>query len=108
MLVIFLFERRGILPRDGTKNLKPINTRTKEEQTAIQIKGGKASGKARRKKANHKKTMETQLSLDVIDKAVKKQLEDMGMEGTNEALLAFSTLQQAARGNQKPLRTLSS
>lgn len=50
MLVIFLFERRGILPRDGTKNLKPINTRTKEEQTAIQIKGGKASGKARRKK----------------------------------------------------------
>ncbi len=52
--------------------------------------------------------METQLSLDVIDKAVKKQLEDMGMECTNEALLAFSTLQQAARGNQKPLRTLSS
>lgn len=52
--------------------------------------------------------METQLSLDVIDKAVKKQLEDMGMECTNEALLAFSTLQQAARGNQTPLRTLSS
>ncbi len=50
MLVIFLFERRGILPRDGTKNLKPINTRTKEEQTAIQIKGGKASGKQEEKK----------------------------------------------------------
>lgn len=89
------------MPRDGTKNLKPMNKRTKDEQKKIQSKGGKASGKARRKKADLKKAFETLLSLDVTDKSLKKQLEDMGMDGNNEALLAFATFQQAIKGNQK-------
>ena len=32
---------------------------------------------------------------------IKKQLEEMGMAGNNEALLAFATFQQAVKGNQK-------
>ena len=36
------------MPRNGTANLKPLNTRTKEEQKAIQVKGGKKSGEVRR------------------------------------------------------------
>lgn len=44
-----------VLPRDGTKNLKPLNKRTKEEQREIQSKGGVNSGKARRKKLTSKK-----------------------------------------------------
>ena len=87
--------------RDGTKNLTPMNKRTKDEQKKIASKGGKASGKARRKKADLKKAMETLLALDVTDKNIKKQLEDMGMDGSNEALLAFATFQQAVKGNQK-------
>ena len=89
------------LPRDGTKNLKPVTERTKDEARAISSKGGKASGIARRKKADLKKAFETLLSLDVTDNKIKKQLEEMGMAGNNEALLAFATFQQAVKGNQK-------
>ena len=89
------------MPRDGTKNLKPVTERTKDEARAISSKGGKASGVARRKKADLKKTFETLLSLDVKDSEIKKQLEEMGMSGNNEALLAFATFQQAVKGNQK-------
>ncbi len=99
--MIFLFERRSELPRDGTRNLKPMSERSKDEVKKIASKGGINSGKARRKKADLKKAFETLLSLDVTDKNIKKQLEDMGMDGSNEALLAFATFQQAVKGNQK-------
>ncbi|MDG9062613.1 stress-induced protein, partial [Streptococcus pneumoniae] len=74
---------------------------TKDEARAISSKGGKASGIARRKKADLKKAFEILLSLDVTDSKIKKQLEEMGMAGNNEALLAFATFQQAVKGNQK-------
>ena len=89
------------MPRDGTKNLTPMNKRSLEEQKELQRKGGKASGIARRRKADLKKAFETLLSLDVTDSKIKKQLEEMGMAGNNEALLAFATFQQAVKGNQK-------
>ena len=89
------------MPRDGTKNLKPVTERNKDEARAISSKGGKASGVARRKKADIKKAFETLLSLDVTDSKIKKQLEEMGMAGNNEALLAFATFQQAVKGNKK-------
>ena len=99
--MIFLFGGRSELPRDGTRNLKPMSERSKDEVKKIASKGGINSGKARRKKADLKKAFETLLSLDVTDKNIKKQLEDMGMDGSNEALLAFATFQQAVKGNQK-------
>lgn len=101
MLVIFCLKGGWKLPRDGTKNLTPMNKRSLEEQKELQRKGGKASGIARRKKADLKKAFETLLSLDVTDSKIKKQLEEMGMAGNNEALLAFATFQQAVKGNQK-------
>lgn len=78
-----------------------MNKRSLEEQKELQRKGGKASGIARRKKADLKKAFETLLALDVTDSKIKKQLEEMGMDGNNEALLAFATFQQAVKGNQK-------
>ena len=78
-----------------------MNKRTLEEQKELQRKGGKASGIARRRKADLKKAFETLLALDVTDSKIKKQLEEMGMAGNNEALLAFATFQQAVKGNQK-------
>lgn len=87
--------------RAGTKNLKPTNTLTVEERKALGQKAGKASGIARRKKADLKKTMQVLLSLDVTDKKQRKQLEDLGLETTNEALLALTTFQQAVKGNQR-------
>lgn len=89
------------MPRDGTKNLKPMSERSKDEVREIARKGGINSGKTRRKKADLKKAFETLLALDVTDEKIKKQLEEMGMAGNNEALLAFATFQQAVKGNQK-------
>ena len=94
------------MPRDGTRNLKPMSERSKDEVKKIASKGGINSGKARRKKADLKKAFETLLSLDVTDKNIKKQLEDMGMDGSNEALLAFATFQQAVKGNQKATESI--
>ena len=92
--------------RDGTKNLKPTNTLTMEERKELARKGGKASVIARRKKADLKKTMQVLLSLDVTDKKQRKQLEDLGLETTNEALLALTTFQQAVKGNQRATETV--
>ncbi|EGV15675.1 conserved domain protein [Streptococcus infantis X] len=39
--------------------------------------------------------------MDVTDSKIKKQLEEIGMAGNNEALLAFAIFQQAVKGNQK-------
>lgn len=89
------------MPRNGTKNLKPFSERTEKEQKEIRSKGGRASGVARRKKADLKKAMELLLSLDIQDKKLKATLEEMGMDGSNQSLLAFATFQQAVKGNQK-------
>ncbi|MTB77350.1 stress-induced protein [Streptococcus uberis] len=89
------------MPRDGTKNLKPMNQRTEDEVKKIASKGGVNSGKARRKKADLKKAMELLLSLDIQDKKLKATLEEMGMDGSNQSLLAFATFQQAVKGNQR-------
>lgn len=101
MLVIFYLKGGLKLPRDGAKNLTPMNKRSLEEQKELQRKGGKASGIARRRKADLKKAFETLLSLDVTDSKIKKQLEEMGIAGNNEVLLAFAIFQQAIKGNQK-------
>ena len=37
----------------------------------------------------------------MTDSKIKKQLEEIGMAGNNEALLAFAIFQQAVKGNQK-------
>lgn len=44
------------------ENLRPLNTRTKEEQREITSLGGKASGKARRRKRELKELLELALS----------------------------------------------
>lgn len=48
--------------RDGTKNLIPFDERSEEEQKEIRKKGGIASGKARKEKADLRKLMELMLS----------------------------------------------
>lgn len=50
------------MARGNTANLRPMNTRTKEEQKKITTQGGKASGKARRKKKELKELLELALS----------------------------------------------
>jgi hypothetical protein len=74
---------------------------TPTEAREIGRKGGIKSGQARRAKANLKKAMQTLLGMDVASEKARKQLEELGLEPTNEMLLAVSTLQQATKGNQR-------
>lgn len=89
------------------QNLIPANKRTKDEHRKIAKKGGIASGKARRKKANLKKAFETILQAEVSSPNVKKQLEDLGFESTNEMALAMVMMQKAMKGNVRAFEQIS-
>lgn len=89
------------------KNLIPANKRTKDEHREIAKKGGIASGKARRKKANLRKAFETILQAEVASPNVKKQLEDLGFDSTNEMALAMVMMQKAMKGNVRAFEQIS-
>ena len=89
------------------QNLIPANKRTKDEHREIAKKGGIASGKARRKKANLRKAFETILQAEVASPNVKKQLEDLGFESTNEMALAMVMMQKAMKGNVRAFEQIS-
>ena len=62
------------------QNLIPQNKRTKSEQTEIAKKGGKASGKSRRKKKYIKEQLETLMSLDLTDTTLTDNMRRLGIE----------------------------
>ena len=70
-------------------------------------KGGRASGVARRKKANLKKAFETILQADVASPNVKRQLEELGFDTTNEMALAMVMMQKAMKGNVRAFEQIS-
>ena len=89
------------------QNLIPANTRTKSEHRKIAKKGGVASGVARRKKANLRKAFETILQAEVASPNVKKQLEELGFDSTNEMALAMVMMQKAMKGNVRAFEQIS-
>ena len=82
-------------------NLIPINQRTKSEQREIQQKGGLASGKARRHRADLKRAFEVLLSSEVNNEQMRDLLIGLGYEPTNEMALALVILQKALNGDVK-------
>ena len=89
------------------QNLIKNSERTPSERRENAKKAGVASGKARRKKANLKKAFETILQADVASSNVKKQLEDMGFDTTNEMALAMVMMQKAMKGNVRAFEQIS-
>lgn len=89
------------------QNLIKNSERTPSERRENAKKAGVASGKARRKKANLKKAFETILQADVVSPNVKKQLEDMGFDTTNEMALAMVMMQKAMKGNVRAFEQIS-
>ena len=89
------------------QNLIKNSERTPSEPRENAKKAGVASGKARRKKANLKKAFETILQADVASPSVKKQLEDMGFDTTNEMALAMVMMQKAMKGNVRAFEQIS-
>ena len=89
------------------QNLIKNSERTPSERRENAKKAGEASGKARRKKANLKKAFETILQAEVASPNVKKQLEELGFESTNEMALAMVMMQKAMKGNVRAFEQIS-
>lgn len=92
------------------EDLIPMNQRTEQEQKEIAVKGGKASGAARRKKRTMKTAAQLILSLEVKDAATLETLQAAGIdvpEGMNnmEAIIAVAVV-KARNGDLKALRFL--
>ena len=85
------------------QNLRPFDSNQDREQAKINgIKGGKASGEARRKKKAMKEQMELLLSLPLSNKKIKDKLEEMGVDTSdidNQMALMLSTFNKALRGD---------
>lgn len=85
------------------KNLVPFDERTESEQREIASAGGKASGKARRRKKSLKQKMQLLLSLPAADND-QAELSAMGVDPEdmdNEMVLVKALFLAAAEGDTK-------
>ena len=88
------------------ENLIPSNKRSKSEARENSRKGGIASGKARRKKAEFKKALEIVLSSKVQNQQLAEMLETMGYDNTNEMAIALMTVQKAMKGDLRAVELI--
>lgn len=88
-------------------NEQNLRVPSSKEAREFGRKGGIASGKARRKKADLKKAFNTILKADVANENISKQLEALGFEATNEMALAMVMMQKAMKGNVKAFEQIA-
>lgn len=88
-------------------NEQNLKVPSSEEARELGRKGGIASGKARRRKADLKRAFNTILKADVANKNISKQLEALGFEATNEMALAMVMMQKAMKGNVKAFEQIA-
>lgn len=87
----------------GADNLKGhgFHERTAEEQRQIAVMGGKASGVARRRKADFRKALNMLLTCPIDDEIWKPTLEAMGLECTVETAVNAAMIRAALSGDVK-------
>ena len=87
----------------GYENIKDkgFDKRTTEELRVITSKGGKASGEARRRKADFRKTLNMLLTAEIDNEEWKPVLEALGVECTLESALLMAQIKEAMAGNTK-------
>ncbi len=88
-------------------NEQNLRVPSSEEARKLGRKGGVASGKARRRKADLKRAFNTILKADVANENISKQLEALGFEATNEMALAMVMMQKAMKGNVKAFEQIA-
>ena len=86
---------------DGRANLIPFDRRSEIDQKRIRSMGGKASGKARRQKADFRRVLNQILTMDIPDEETRKSLEALGLSGDMQTLLNSTMLKKALSGNVK-------
>lgn len=100
------------MARKGEENLIPTNQRSKEEVREIGRKGGVASGKARRRKRDLKKSVDLLLAKDIPKNQQKmlKILEGLGIDEedmTFNMAVAASMMMKAVGGNVRAAEFLA-
>lgn len=87
----------------GYENIKDygFDKRTPEERRELAIKAGKASGAARRRKADFRRTLNMLLTAEIDNEEWKPVLEELGVECTLESVMLMAQIKEAAMGNTK-------
>ncbi|WP_270269124.1 hypothetical protein [Enterocloster clostridioformis] len=80
---------------------KGFDKRTTSELLEIASKGGKASGEARRRKANLRQTMNAILTSEVDIPEWTPILEALGLDSTLETVISAAMVREAMNGNVK-------
>nr|DAV79732.1 MAG TPA: hypothetical protein [Caudoviricetes sp.] len=84
----------------GYENIRDANNnRTPEERRELAKIAGKASGKARRRKANFQKTLNLLLTAEIDNEEWKPILESLGVECTLESALLMAQIKAALDGD---------
>lgn len=84
----------------GYENIRDANrNRTPEERRELAKKAGRASGKARRRKANFQKTLNLLLTAEIDNEEWKPILESLGVECTLESALLMAQIKAALDGD---------
>lgn len=84
----------------GYENIRDANSkRTPEERRELAKKAGRASGKARRRKANFQKTLNLLLTAEIDNEEWKPVLESLGVECTLESALLMAQIRAALDGD---------
>lgn len=84
------------------ENIMDANSkRTPDERRELARKAGKASGKARRRKADFRKTLNMLLTAEIDNEEWKPVLESLGVECTLESALLMAQIKEAMNGNTK-------
>ena len=81
------------------QNLRPV--RSKKEARVRGRNGGKASGKARRRKADFRKTLNMLLTTEIDSPEWTPVLENLGLESTLETAMLMAQIKEAMGGNTK-------
>ena len=93
----------------GYDNIKDkgFDHRSTEERRNIAAKGGKASGEARRRKADFKKTLNMLLTVDIDHPELTPILKAMGIDSTLESAINMAMIKKALAGNVKAFEAVA-
>lgn len=88
----------------NNENLIPFNKRSVSEAREFGRKGGKASGKRRREKANFRKTLNQLLTTEIDSEKWTPLLTALGLESTLETAMLMGQIKAAMEGNSRAAR----
>lgn len=93
----------------NNENLKGhgFHERTPSEQREIAVSGGYASGRARRRKANFKRTLNLLLTAEIDNEEWTPFLQSLGLDSTLESAVNAAMIKKALAGNVKAYEAIA-